>query len=94
MTPALMIVFDGSGSMWGPIEGTRQSKLVVARDSMRRALTRIAPQTRVGLTSFGNRRGDCSDVEVVRRAEPIDMERIMLPLERLNPRGRGPLTLA
>ena len=94
MTPALMIVFDGSGSMWGPIEGTRQSKLVVARESMRRALTRIAPQTRVGLTSFGNRRGDCSDVEVVRRAEPIDMERIMLPLERLNPRGRGPLTLA
>ncbi|HXE68251.1 MAG TPA: hypothetical protein VN523_02770, partial [Hyphomicrobiaceae bacterium] len=27
---AVVIVFDGSGSMWGPIEGTRQSKLVVA----------------------------------------------------------------
>jgi Ca-activated chloride channel homolog len=94
MTPALMIVFDGSGSMWGPIEGTRQSKLVVAREGLRRGLARIAPQTRVGLTSFGNRRGDCSDVEVSRRAEPIDMERIMLPLDRLNPRGRGPLTLA
>src|SRR5262245_22554510 len=91
---ALMIVFDGSGSMWGPIEGARQSKLVVAREGLRRALAKLAPQTRVGLTSFGHRRGDCGDIELMRRAEPIDMDRIMLPLERLNPKGRGPLTLA
>jgi Ca-activated chloride channel homolog len=91
---ALVIVFDGSGSMWGPIEGARQSKLVVAREGVRRALAKLAPQTRVGLTSFGHRRGDCGDVEVMRRAEPIDMDRIMSPLERLNPKGRGPLTLA
>jgi Ca-activated chloride channel family protein len=91
---ALMIVFDGSGSMWGPIEGTRQSKLVVAREALRRALAKIPAQTRVGLANFGHRRGDCGDVEVVRRAETLDMERIMQPLERLNPRGRGPLTLA
>jgi Ca-activated chloride channel homolog len=91
---AVMIVFDGSGSMWGPMEGTRQSKLVVARESLRRALAKVAPQTRTGLTSFGHRRGDCGDVEVMRRAEPMDMDRIMGPLERLNPKGRGPLTLA
>ncbi len=91
---ALMIVFDGSGSMWGPIEGTRQSKLVVAREGVRRALSKVARETRVGLANFGHRRGDCGDVEVVRRAEPLDLERIMLPLDRLNPRGRGPLTLA
>ncbi|HXE68030.1 MAG TPA: hypothetical protein VN523_01660, partial [Hyphomicrobiaceae bacterium] len=78
----------------GPIEGTRQSKLVVAREGVRRALTKLPPQTRVGLTSFGHRRGDCGDVEVMRRAEPIEMDRIMVPLERLNPKGRGPLTLA
>ena len=45
---AVVIVFDGSGSMWGPIEGTRQSKLVVAREGVRRALAKLAPQTRVG----------------------------------------------
>jgi Ca-activated chloride channel homolog len=92
--PAVIVVFDGSGSMWGPLEGTRLSKLVVARDGLRRALTRIAPQTRVGLASFGHRRGDCNDVELLRRPEAIDMDRILQPLERLNPRGRGPLTLA
>jgi Ca-activated chloride channel family protein len=91
---AVVIVFDGSGSMWGPLEGTRGSKLVVAREGVRRALTKLAPQTRVGLMSFGHRRGDCGDVEVMRRAEPIDMDRLMVPLERLNPKGRGPLTLA
>ncbi len=91
---AVIVLFDGSGSMWGPLEGSRQSKLVIGRDGLRRALSRIAPQTRVGLASFGHRRGDCSDVELLRRPEPIDMDRIMLPLERLNPRGRGPLTLA
>jgi Ca-activated chloride channel homolog len=91
---AVVIVFDGSGSMWGPIEGTRQSKLVVAREGVRRTLSRLPAQMRVGLTSFGHRRGDCGDVEVMRRAEPIDMDRIMFALERLNPKGRGPLTLA
>lgn len=90
----VIVVFDGSGSMWGPIEGSRLSKLVIARDGLRRALLKMAPQTRVGLASFGHRRGDCGDVEVMRRPDPIDMDRIMLPLERLNPRGRGPLTLA
>jgi Ca-activated chloride channel family protein len=91
---SVMIVFDGSGSMWGPIEGTRQSKLVVARDGVRRALGKLAPQTRVGLVHFGHRRGDCGDVEVVRRAEGLDIDRTMLALERLNPRGRGPVTQA
>ena len=91
---ALMIVFDGSGSMWGPIEGARQSKLVVAREGLRRALGKVAPQTRIGLISFGHRRGDCGDVEVMRRPEPMDLDRVMGPLERLNPKGRGPLTLA
>ena len=93
-TASLIIVFDGSGSMWGTIEGTRQSKLVVAREGLRRALSKVAPQTRIGLTSFGHRRGDCGDVEVMRRAEPMDMERMLGPLDRLNPKGRGPLTLA
>lgn len=92
--PSLIVVFDGSGSMWGNIEGVKQSKLVLARDALRRSLGRIEPQTRVGLASFGHRRGDCSDVEVIRTPEPLDVERIMAPLVQLNPRGRGPITLA
>jgi Ca-activated chloride channel homolog len=94
-TPSVIVIFDGSGSMWGNIEGVRASKFAVARDALRRGLSKVGPQTRVGLASFGHRRGgDCSDVEVMLPPEPLDVERILTPLEKLNPRGRGPLTLA
>ena len=91
---SLIVVFDGSGSMWGSIEGAKTSKLVLAREAVRRGLGKINAQTRVGVASFGHRRGDCGDVEVLRAPEPLDVQRILEPLERLNPRGRGPLTLA
>ena len=55
---------------------------------------RSGSQTRVGLASFGHRRGDCADVETIRPPEPVDVARLLEPLEKLNPRGRGPLVLA
>lgn len=91
---SLVVVVDGSGSMWGQIEGTRQTKLVMAREALRRGLGKMAPQASVGLALFGHRRGDCGDVEVVRTPEPLDVPRLMGPLEQFSPRGRGPLTLA
>ena len=91
---SLLVIMDGSGSIWGTIEGTRQTKLVVAKEALRRGLGKVAPQARVGLTLFGHRRGDCSDVEVVRPPEPRDVQRIMEPMDKLSPRGRGPITLA
>src|SRR3954453_17441516 len=61
--PASVIVgFDGSGSMAGTIEGLKASKVVLARDAVRRGLGRVGPQTRVGLVAFGHRRGDCGGV--------------------------------
>jgi Ca-activated chloride channel family protein len=92
--PTVIVVFDGSGSMWGNIEGTRANKFTVAREALRRGLAKVGPQTRVGLASFGHRRGDCGDVEMLLQPEPLDVERIMTPLDKLNPRGKGPLTLA
>src|ERR1700752_2261625 len=85
---ALVVIVDGSGSMWGPMEGARQTKLVLAREALRRGLGKLAPEARVGLAMFGHRRGDCSDVEVVRPPEPLDVGQVMGPLEQLNPRGR------
>jgi Ca-activated chloride channel homolog len=92
--PSVVVIFDGSGSMWGNIEGTRQVKLATARDGLRRALAKLPPQTRLGLASFGHRRGDCSDVEMLVPPEPQSVEKVAASLEKLNPRGRGPLTTA
>ena len=67
----------------------RNIKLTVAREAVRRALGKVGGQTRVGLASFGHRRGDCADVEVMRQPEPVDVPRFMEPLEKLNPQGPG-----
>jgi Ca-activated chloride channel homolog len=91
---SVIVVFDGSGSMAGNIEGVRGSKVVLAREALRRALGKVAPQTRVGLTVFGHRRGDCGDVELLRPLEPLDVARLTDALDKVNPRGRGPLTTA
>jgi hypothetical protein len=55
---ALVVIVDGSGSMWGQIEGTRQTKLAVTREALRHGLGKFSPQARVGLALFGHRRGD------------------------------------
>src|SRR5215467_10563138 len=91
---SLVVVFDGSGSMAGNIEGVRGSKVVLAREALRRALGKLAPQTRVGLAAFGHRRGDCGDVELLRPLEPLDVARFADALDKVSPRGRGPLTTA
>src|SRR5262249_40245384 len=91
---SVIVVFDGSGSMAANIEGVRGSKVVLAREALRRALSKIAPQTRVGLVGFGHRRGDCGDIELVRPLEPLDVARFAEALDKVNPRGRGPLTTA
>ena len=89
-TGALLVIVDGSGSMWAPIEGGRQTKLVLAREALRRGLGKFAPQARVGLAVFGHRRGDCSDVEVVRQPEPLDVGSLMAPARTVQSRaGEG-----
>lgn len=91
---SVIIVFDGSGSMAGTIEGGRASKVAMARDAVRRALPAINPRTRVGLLTFGHRRGDCGDIELLRPLEPLDAQRLGDSVDRVNPRGRGPVANA
>src|SRR5262245_46132296 len=87
--PAVIVILDHSRSMWGPLEGAKQPKYLTARDALRAGLRKIGPQTRVGLASFGHRRNDCNDVELMRQPEPLDVDRLMPALDPLTPRGTG-----
>lgn len=91
-----IIIFDGSGSMWGRMSTVdRDTKFGVAREAIRRTLPKLAPQTRFGLAAFGHRRkADCNDTEIILAPEPLDADRIMAPLEKFNPKGKGPLVAA
>src|SRR5690606_5120175 len=91
----VQIIFDGSGSMWGKIPGSSEAKFSLARQGLRQILPALDRTTEVGLVLFGHRRrGDCSDVEQAVSLQPLDPQQILAPLQSLNPKGRGPLTLA
>ncbi|HCQ64843.1 MAG TPA: hypothetical protein DIU07_06600, partial [Rhodobacteraceae bacterium] len=54
----VMVVFDGSNSMWGQIEGT--AKIEIARGVMDNLLGEWTDDRSVGLMAYGHRqRGDC-----------------------------------
>ena len=87
----VMIVFDGSNSMWGQIDGT--SKIEIARDVMDNLLGDWVDDRSVGLMAYGHRRrGDCGDIEVL--VAPGQAARATI-LERINgvtPTGKTPLS--
>lgn len=59
-----IIVLDGSGSMWGQIDG--RPKLEIAREALATVLQGIPPETEIGLMAYGHRtKGDCGDIELV-----------------------------
>ena len=93
--PPVLIIVDGSGSMWGKMEGDENAKLYGVRDLLRERLLAAPSQSRIGLGSFGQRRkGDCSDVEIITPIEAGGSEATIAALEQLNPKGKGPLTAA
>lgn len=63
-TPAAIIVMDGSGSMWGQIDG--RPKLEIARETVREVLGQIPPDQALGLLAYGHReKGNCGDIELM-----------------------------
>lgn len=96
-SPSAMIVFDGSGSMWGRLDGDKKSaKFELAREALRTALPAVSQSAKAGLMAFGHRRGgDCSDIGVISPVEALsDPARLMAPLDKFNPRGKGPVAEA
>ena len=91
--PATMIIVDGSGSMWGRIDADKRAKIDIVREALLPIIAGTAA-TRIGLTSYGHRRkGDCSDVEII-SAPATGHEAVFSAVEKLNPRGKGPITEA
>lgn len=59
-----IIVLDGSGSMWGQIDGT--PKLTIARETLRTVLGTVPADLELGLMAYGHRqKGVCSDIELI-----------------------------
>lgn len=93
--PAIMIVLDGSGSMWGKLGQENETKLALSQQYLLDTLKKPNAKLRLGLTSFGHRRaGNCSDAQVIVAPEQGTAGQIQSYIEKHNPRGKGPMTLA
>ncbi|MGR3365481.1 MAG: VWA domain-containing protein [Maritimibacter harenae] len=89
----VMVVFDGSNSMWGQIEGT--AKVEIARGVMDNLLGSWTDNREVGLMAYGHRnRGDCTDIETIVAPGQGTREEILERVRDITPTGKTPLTSA
>ena len=89
----VMVVFDGSNSMWGQIDGV--AKIEIARDVMDNLLGEWTTTRQVGLMAYGHRRrGDCSDIETLITPAAGTSGDIQTQVNGITPTGKTPLTAA
>lgn len=87
----VMVVFDGSNSMWGQIDGT--AKIEIARSVMENLLGEWSNDREVGLMAYGHRRrGDCTDIETLVTAGHDTRTEILERINSITPTGKTPLT--
>jgi len=90
--PTVMVLFDSSGSMWGNLPGSRAPKFELAREALRGALPApSATNTKSGLIVFGR---SCSNATLAVSPAVQTADNLLAPIERLNPRSKGPITLS
>lgn len=88
--PTAVIIFDGSGSMWGRIGA--QTKFDIARTSMSAILPSYNRQIALGLIAYGHRRkSDCNDIEVLAAPELGLAGDIVDSIKAIRPRGKTPI---
>ncbi|UXX84480.1 VWA domain-containing protein [Roseovarius pelagicus] len=87
----VMVVFDGSNSMWGQIDGV--AKIEIARDVMDNLLGEWTTSRQVGLMAYGHRRrGDCTDIETLIAPATGTAGDIQAQINQITPTGKTPLT--
>lgn len=85
-----MLVLDASGSMWGQIGG--KAKIAIAREAIGSMLDGWNGGD-LGLMAYGhNRKGDCTDIEVMQPVGPDTASGILERVNTMNPKGMTPIT--
>jgi hypothetical protein len=88
--PQVMLILDGSGSMWGDAGG--QSKIEAAREVMAKVVPSLPSEVNVGLTVYGHRKkGDCNDIEILVPIGSANREEILSKINSIKPKGKTPI---
>ncbi|MBY6153198.1 VWA domain-containing protein [Vannielia litorea] len=91
--PRAILVMDGSGSMWGQIDG--KAKITIAQEVVGTVLGGLPDSQELGLTLYGHRRkGDCADIETVVQPGTGTKSAIQSAVNAVSPKGKTPMTEA
>lgn len=89
--PGVIFILDGSGSMWGQIEG--RTKIEVAKEIMVRLVDELPPTIQTGLVSYGHRtKGECDDIETLAALGSGNREELKARINGISPKGKTPIT--
>ena len=92
-SPRAVLIIDGSGSMWGRIDG--REKIVIVRNQLAAQLKTLVGQVDLGVMSYGHRRRrDCRDIEMIKPIAPVNIETYGSAIKHLLPRGKTPISSA
>ncbi|MBS1303400.1 VWA domain-containing protein [Loktanella sp. SALINAS62] len=87
------LVLDGSGSMWGQIDG--EAKITIARRALVGLIDGLPADAALGLVAYGHReRGQCRDIETLVEPGSGTREDILAALDDISPKGKTPLSEA
>lgn len=88
-----IIVMDGSGSMWGQING--KAKLEIARETVTSVLGTMSSDQVLGLIAYGHRsKGDCDDIELIVPPAKGSAQAIQKAVNEMKFLGMTPLSAA
>ncbi len=86
-----MIVLDGSGSMQGQVDG--KAKMAIAKETLNKVVNDWDESIDFGLMAYGhNRKGDCSDIEVLIPLSKIDKNTVLEKVKAITPKGKTPIS--
>ena len=87
----VLFILDGSGSMWGQVEG--KHKIVIAKQVMSGLIEELPDNINAGLQIYGHRRkGDCEDIELLSPIGESDKTTLISQIQAINPRGKTPIS--
>ncbi|MFY0622495.1 MAG: VWA domain-containing protein, partial [Pelagimonas sp.] len=89
--PSTILVLDGSGSMWGQIDG--KAKITIAQSVVGDLLGTLPDDINLGLTVYGHReKGNCRDIETIVAPAPGTHATIASAVAGIKPKGKTPLS--
>jgi Ca-activated chloride channel family protein len=89
----VIIILDGSGSMWAQIDG--EARISIARDTLNEVLGAVPDDLELGFMSYGHReKGSCDDIEVLVQPAAGTASAIANAAAGINPKGKTPISAA